>query len=214
MYKIILINILLLAQVGCNNQLFLKQFFHPSYSIEKIEGIFIHEFIFAPEGNEYSIANRYIKTPNGKKYPIQSIDDLRTMTSYCDSGKIEQLCNNFYSMSKKDIFDIPQYQDEDANKMEHGYYHGGDIYYINKEKDIAIAFYLKAKGALIKSICKDYLKSESYDDVDCFPTPDNLKTPFISLLEIDTAYSLSEKQMTLYSLRKSDLEKFALSICE
>jgi len=85
---------------------------------------------------------------------------------------------------------------------------------MNEKKDIVIAFYLKGKGALFKSICKDYLKSESYDEIDCFPVPENLKTPFISLLQIDTAYSLSENQQKSHNLIKSNLDRFALSICE
>jgi len=96
------------------------------------------------------------------------------------------------------------------------YYYGGDLYYTNINKDIAIAFRLKGKGLKFDRICKAYLQQERYRGTDCpeIDKEDEFSVPFISLVEIDTIFSLSQEDQVKYGLTVCPEKYFKLGFCD
>ena len=140
-------------------------------------------------------------------------EDFRFISEHCNADTISKIFD-LHKYHGKDISDYAQYWSQHVKNPEAGIYYGGDIYYSNGKRNIAIAFHLVGKGILFYSVCKEYLKYDNLGYEDCVILPDPLQTPFIALLEIDTIYSLSMAEQKLLQLSDSQLKHFVLGICE
>lgn len=199
--------------ICCNKGLF-KSPSRTSLKIITIEGVFFHRFISDKYSSGFSYQRPTIKLSAKKEYYFLRIDELRFLHTDCESDTITTLYNQFHHNSKKDIYDYPEYNDKNPENPQPHHFYGGDVYFTNYKADIAVAFMIKGKAAYFNSICKDYLKGENSWNKHCYPPVDRLKTPFISLLEIDTIYSLSEEQQVLYGLEGHPHDFFEIETCE
>jgi hypothetical protein len=130
---------------------------------------------------------------------------LSSIGEHCGLDTLSAIAKNRFKNPKNDLGNYSQVQNQNKETDTANYYCGGDLYYTNANEDIAIAFRLKGKGLKFNRICKTYLQQERYRGTDCpeIDKEDEFSLPFISLVEIDTIFSLSQE----------DREEFNLTIC-
>lgn len=136
-----------------------------------------------------------------------------SLSRYCDVGSFYNITEE-YEYNEKTIMDYEEYFSQNIINPQRGIYYGGDIYYTNDEMDIAVAFRLKGTGIIFNKVCNDYLEYENSAYEDCEYVPEPIKTPFVTILNIDTIYSLTKAEQKEYQLRQSNLDKFPVHFCE
>jgi hypothetical protein len=181
-----------------------------SFEIISLNGVV--QYNWKNSSNEFNGFDNYYKKNNSYfdnmiNYPF--IDDCTGISIYCNENTINEVLDKY----NNNITDYEQYFSQNISNPQAGVYYGGDIYYTNEQKDIAIAFHLIGKGIIFHSVCKDYIKYENYYE-DCPIKPSAIKTPFIAFLEVDTIYSLNAEQQKMCQLTKSNLKSFTVNLCE
>lgn len=143
---------------------------------------------------------------------------LSSLGEHCGLDTLSEISNSRFENPKNDLSNYSQVenQNREIETDTVNYYYGGDLYYVNDNKDIAVAFRLKGKGLKFNKACKAYLKEERYRGTDCpeIDKKDEFKVPFIALVEIDAIFSLSQEEQVKYGLTVCPEKYFKIGFCD
>lgn len=143
---------------------------------------------------------------------------LSSIDEYCGLDTLSAIYKSRFENPQNDLSNYSQVrnQNKEIETDTVNYYYGGDLYYVNDNKDIAVAFRLKGKGLKFNKACKAYIKEERYRGTDCpeIDKKDEFKVPFIALVEIDTIFSLSVEDQVKYGLTVCPEKYFEIGFCD
>jgi hypothetical protein len=180
-----------------------------------IDGIVSFEFL-NQWGDYFFIKFTYFCFKNDKMYFFDQMH--YAVAQSCEIDTLARIYDLYMSNPKNDLSRYSQFvnQNKEIETDTANYYYGGDLYYTNANEDIAIAFRLKGKGLKFNRICKTYLQQERYRGTDCpeIDKEDEFSLPFISLVEIDTIFSLSQEDREEFNLTICPTKYFQIGICD
>jgi len=181
-----------------------------------LNGIFAEHFFHYGDTIYYLKKVTYISVNNNKEYWIVPLESIG---HYCNIDSFIKLSSQNRQNPKNRLSSYSQYKNQDPSiELDDSvtYVYGGDIYYTNENKDLTIAFRLQGIGLLFESVCENYLVSGDYRGRDCpdIPEEDVLKAPIISILQIDSIFSLSAWEQEINDFKPFFEKKFMFGECD